>query len=141
MTNYETNEVMALEIAELLNKYNVFHDTNIFYNAKLMTVDSDTQELTVKENIDITTYVEHGNPDMITLQYQGNDSLYMIVNGFAKDVESIKKANRIVSELIKLGDRHNRWYELGSDTSMYFVSDEEDVFSTIDKFNFNPEVE
>ncbi len=141
MTNYETNEVMALEIAELLKKYDVFHDTNIFYNGKMMTIDNETQELNVKENIDIRDYLEHGNPDMITLQYHGDKSLYMVVNGFAKDVESIKKGNRIVSELIKLGDRHNRWHELGSDTSLYFVSDEEDVFTTIDKFNFNSEEE
>lgn len=139
MTNYETNEAMAQEIADLLKKYDLFHNTNIFYNDKLMTVNPATQELVEKEDIDLHDYVDHGNPDMITIQYEGDHSLFMIVNGFAKDVEHIKKANRIVSGLIKLSEKYNRWYELGSNNCLYFVSDEEDVFTTVDKYDFTEE--
>lgn len=139
MTNYDTNEVMALEIADLLKKYDLYHNTNIFFNNKLMTIDEQTQELMIKDHIDLHDYAEHGNPDTITLQYQGPNSLEMIVNGSAKTVEEIKKSNRIVSSLIRLSDKYNRWYELGSDTILYFVSNDEDVFTTIDKYDFNAE--
>ena len=139
MTNYETNEVMVKELIEMLKKYDVFHDTQIFYNGKMIISDSETQELIVKENVDVKDYVEHGNPDMITVQYEGEKSLFKVVNGHAKDIDEIKRVNRIVRELIRLGEKYNRWYELGSNTSLYFVSDEDDVFTTIDKFNFNTE--
>ncbi len=139
MLNYETNEVMALEIAEFLKSFDIYHDTNIFYNGKLMTIDSETQELIIEDDINVKDYVDHGNPEMITLQYQGDKSLYAIVNGGARDIESLKKYNKIVSSLIKLSEKYNRWYELGSDTCLYFVSDDEDVFITIDKYDFNEE--
>lgn len=138
MTNYETNEVMVKEIAELLKKFDVFHDTSIFYNGKLITNDSKTQELIITENIDVKDYTKHGNPDMITMQYQGEHSLYMIVNGYAEGAEAVKRSNRIVFELIKIGEKYNRWYELGSNINLYYVSDEDDVFTT-EKYDFTIE--
>ncbi|WP_148603331.1 hypothetical protein [Acetobacterium tundrae] len=135
MTNYETNEMMVKEIAELLKKHDIFHDTNIFYNGKLMTNDSEKQELIIYENIDVKDYTKHGNPDMITMQYQGENSLYMIVNGYADGIDAAKRSNGIVFELIKIGEKYNRWYELGSNTNLYFVSDEDTVFTT-KKFDF-----
>lgn len=141
MTNYDINEVMAAEIAELLKKYDIFHDTDIFYNDKLMTCNNETHELIIKENINVKDYAEHGNPDMITMQYQGEKSLYMIVNGYAKanGIDAVKRSNKIVSELIKIGEKYNRWYELGSNINLYFVSDAEDVFTTVDKYHFTTE--
>lgn len=138
MTNYETNEMMAKELAELLKKYDVFHDTSIFYNGKRMTNDDEKQEITVYENINLKDFLNSGNPDMITVQYQGENSLYMVVNGYADGVDAVKRSNRIVSELIKIGEKYNRWYELGSNTNLYFVSDEDTVFTT-KKFDFTSE--
>lgn len=77
---------------------------------------------------------------MITIQYQGGNSLYMIVNGFADGVDEVKRCNKIVSELIKIGDRYNRWYELGSKINLYYVSDEDDVYTT-DRFDFTKKAE
>ncbi|WKY46595.1 hypothetical protein Q5O24_09395 [Eubacteriaceae bacterium ES3] len=135
MTNYETNEVMAQEIAEMLRKFDIFNETQIFYNQKMMTYDNEKQEFITKENIEVSEYADHGNPDMITIQYQGENSLYMIVNGFAESLEEVKRCNRIVLELIKLGEKYNRWYELGSKINLYYVSDEDDVYTT-SRFDF-----
>ncbi|MDI3537229.1 MAG: hypothetical protein PWP16_1713 [Eubacteriaceae bacterium] len=140
MTNYEINEVMAQEIAEILKKYDLFNETQIFYNQKMMTYDYEKQESIIQENIELADYADHGNPDMITIQYQGENSLYMIVNGFADGVEEVKRCNRIVSELIKLGEKHNRWYELGSKNNLYYVSDEDDVYTT-ERFDFTKKAE
>lgn len=139
MTNYEINEVMVVEIAELLKKYDVFHETLIFYNSKLMTTDIKTQELVVKENVDLQDYTEYGNPDMITMVYKGDNSLYMLVNGYANGEEAAKRSNKIISELIKIGEKYNRWYELGSDINLYFLSNDEDVFTTPEKYCFSTE--
>jgi len=136
MTNEEINEKMVSDIEELLLKYNLFHGTKIYFNNKCVS-DIGAQRV-IRENIEVEKCQDWCNPKMISMAYEGADSFYLVVNGYAKSEDERKRANKITSELIKISERYNRYFELGTDTTLYFVSDD-DLGTPTDKYYYGKE--
>lgn len=127
MKNIEINEKMVAEIKELLLKYDLFHGTTIYYNDRCMY---DTKEgIVEKEGVNVEDYLTYFNADMVTLSYEGVNSLFLMVNGYAYEEEHKEKAKVVVDELYKIGEKYNRYYEIGDDKSLFYVSDTDNEFS------------
>ena len=123
MTNEEKNEKMALEIKELLVKYDIFHLTRIYFNNKCFS--SPPEEKEVIESIKVEDHLEWCNPEMVNMSFEGDASLYMIVNWYIEGKEAEDKANRVINEFADICEKYNRHYNLGDDCTLYFKSRED----------------
>lgn len=125
MTNAEINEAMVQDLVDFLKQYNVFTGTMIFYNGKLMKYDYKTKEIVTKEDMDVKEYTEFCNPDMVTLIYEGDDSPYKALNWYVHGEEEEAIGNEIIDGFGDIGEKYNRWYDLGSETCLYYYPEEE----------------
>lgn len=126
MTNAEINEVMVVEIKDLLLKYDIFHGTNMYFNGKRLKVVKG--EIVVKDDVNVIDYCTWCNPDMITISYEGDNSLYLLINGYF-NADDKDKANKVIDELNAIGDKYNRYFEIGDDTTLFFISTDDDTTS------------
>lgn len=136
MTNEEINQKMVLDIEELLLKYDLFHSTKIYFNNKCIA--DIGNEIVVHDHVKVEACQDWCNPSMISMSYEGVHSLYFVVNGNAQTDEERKRANTITSQLIRISAKYNRYFELGTDTTLYFVS-EDDVNIASDKYYYGKE--
>ena len=123
MTSIEKNELMAEDLKEMLLKYNIFYGTSIYFNNKRVSYREGNLE--VEENIKVEDYLEWGNPDTISISYEGVDSLYLLVNGYAYEENDKEKAAKVMNELRDIEKKYNRWFDLGNENILYFVEDDE----------------
>ena len=123
MTSIEKNELMAEDLKEILLKYKIFNGTSIYFNNK--RVGFSNGNLKVEDNIKVKDYLEWGNPETVTLSYEGVDSLYLLVNGYAYEENDKEKSEKVMNELSKIEKKYNRWFNIGNDNILYFVEDNE----------------
>lgn len=134
MTNIDKNELMAEEIKELLIKYNICNGTGIYYNNKRVWCHKG--QIEVMEGVKIEDYLEWGNPETLTLSYEGVDSLYLLVNGYASEKEDKEKADKVMAELLEIGKKYNRWFDKGNDNILFYIDDEESSSDDEDEINW-----
>lgn len=123
MTSIEKNELMAEDLKEMLLKYKIFNGTSIYFNNKRVVFSNGN--LKVEDNIKVEDYLEWGNPDTISISYEGVDSLYLLINGFANEEDDKEKAAKVMNELRDIEKKYNRWFDLGNENILYFVEDDE----------------
>lgn len=114
---------MAEDLKEMLLKYKIFNGTSIYFNNKRVVFSNDN--LKVEENIKVEDYLEWGNPETVTLSYEGVDSLYLLVNGYAYEENDKEKAEKVMDELSKIEEKYNRWFDIGNENILYFVENDE----------------
>lgn len=127
MIDIEKNELMAEDLKEMLLKYNIFNGTFIYFNNKRVSYRKGNLE--VEENIKAEDYLEWGNPETISISYEGVDSLYLLVNGYAYGKEDREKAEMVMNELEEIEKKYNRWFEKGNDNILFFIDNDDEVSS------------
>lgn len=119
MTDEELNEALAYEIKDFLLKYKIFNDTCIYFNDKRIRRNYETNRLVVEKNIDVTKYLKFCNPKTVSMSFEGDNSLYPIINWDVGNAKSIQKAEKLRGELSEIFRKYNRWYDVGYSWSIF----------------------
>lgn len=115
-------EELAFKIRELLLKYEIWQDINIYFNGKcLSTYDKKTGEfyyneadkIIINENEDPTKYFEYVNTENHTISMSFEGPFYHIINDNAYTREQVEFTQKVMKEFDALLDEYGLYYELG----------------------------
>ncbi|AWI06719.1 hypothetical protein [Clostridium drakei] len=119
MNNEQINEKMACELKALLEKYNIFHGTRIYFNNKCLHDRNGKIELI--ENIKVEEWLEWCNPEMVSMSFEGANSIYPILND---ECENREMCTKIYNKFLEIGKEYDRFYEQGQSWNIYYTPKE-----------------
>lgn len=115
-------EELAFKIRELMLKYEIWQDINIYFNGKcLSTRDKKTGEfhyneadkIIINENEDPKKYFSYVNTENHTISMSFEGPFYHIINDNAYHREDVEFSQKVMKEFDELLDEYGLYYELG----------------------------
>lgn len=113
MTKEEKNERIVEEIKELLLENKLLNNTEIYYNNKCLVCNRG--KIAIIDNVNVVDNLDNCNPETITISFEGNLSLYSLIN-FKKEDKQL-----VVRRLKEICTKYNMYYEVYNHNILYLV--------------------
>lgn len=113
MTKREQNEKIVEEIKELLLENKLLNNTEIYYNNKCLVCNKG--KIAIIDNVSVVDNLDSCNPETITISFEGNLSLYSLIN-FKKEDKHL-----VVKRLKEICNKYNMYYEIYNHNILYLV--------------------
>lgn len=113
MTKREQNEKIVEEIKELLLENKLLNNTEIYYNSKCLVCNKG--KTSVIEDVNVLDNLDNCNPETITISFEGNLSLYPLIN-FKKEDKHL-----VVKRLKEICNKYNMYYEIYNHNILYLI--------------------
>lgn len=113
MTQKEKNERIVEEIKELLLENKLLNNTEIYYNNKCLVCNKG--KTAIIENVSVLDNLDNCNPETITISFEGNLSLYSLIN-FKKEDKQL-----VIRRLKEICNKYNMSYEIYNHNILYLV--------------------